>query len=181
MSYSAWQHGEKVQETKKKKGKDMESKEDEEKEIKGKKVFALFPVKTAIKNVVSTFLESLPKLKQHIYIAHKQWNAHASARENLTTDSLITIEDYQRNIEVEYIEKPTSMAYSSNKLTVVVYPICLEFRREEGGLVHKGAITFILDDKIHDHQQVLAFEKRLFEIQSTERTELKMTMNRWQR
>ena len=67
----------------------------------------------------------MPKLKQHIYIANKQWNAHASARENLTTDSLITIEDYQRNIEVEYIEQPTSMAYSSNKLTVVVYPIYL--------------------------------------------------------
>ena len=51
------------------------------------------------------------------------------------------------------------MTYSSNKLSVAVYPICLEFKTEDDGPVHKGTITFISDDKLHDHQQVKAMEK----------------------
>ena len=42
----AWQHEGKVQETKKERQRC--GKKDEEREIKGKKVFALFPIKTAI-------------------------------------------------------------------------------------------------------------------------------------
>ena len=138
----------------------------------------MFPISTNLEDVVSTFVGGLGKLKRHIFIAHKQWNAHATARNSLTVNSLITIEDYQRNIEVEYIEQPTSMAYSSNKLSVAVYPICLEFRNEADGPVHKGAITFISNDKAHDHQQVQAFERRMFEIA---RNELGMTIDHWQR
>ena len=82
-------------------------------------------------------------------------------RENLTTDSLVTIEDYQRKIDVVYIEQPTSMANSSNKLTVAV-----QYAWKEGGPVHKGAVTFISDDKTHDYEQFCAFEKRLFEMWS---------------
>ena len=163
-----------MQETKKKSKDDIES----EKEIKGKKVFGLFPITTTVEAVASTFLGSLGKLKRHIYIAHKQWDAHASARKSLTVNSLITIEDYQRNIEVEYIEQPTSMAYSSNKLTVAVYPICLEFKTDPAGPVHKGAITFISDDKVHDHQQVQAFEKRMFQMI---REDFGMVIQHWQR
>ena len=37
--------------------------------------------------------------------------------------AIITIEDYHQNLEVVYSEQPTSMAYSSNKLTVTVYHI----------------------------------------------------------
>ena len=123
-------------------------------------------------------MKSLPKLKNHIFTAHHQWSAHAAARDKLTIDSLITIEDYQRNIEVEYIETPTSMAYSSNKLSVAVYPICMEFKTTEDGPVHKGAITFISDDKIHGHQQVKAFENRMFEMV---RNDFGLNVTHWQR
>ena len=129
------------------------------KEIKAKKVFELFLITDTLENVVCTFLSSLPKLKIHIYTAHCQWNAHSSARNNLCQDSIITIEDYQRNIEVEYTEMLTSMVYSSNTITVAVYPICVEYKIDDNGPVRKGAITFISDDKVHDHQQVKAFGK----------------------
>ena len=79
---------------------------------------------------------------------------------------------------MEYIETPTSMAYSSNKLSVAVYPICMEFKTTEDGPVHKGAITFISDDKIHDHQQVKAFENRMFEMV---RNDFGLNMTHWQR
>ena len=181
VTYSSWQVGEKVQEVKTKKGKkqtqDNTQSVDGGKEVTAKKVYGLFNI-TTVEDVATTFLKSLPRLKRHIFIAHNQWDAHSKVRENLTVDSLITIEDYQRNIEVEYIEQPTSMAYSSNKLTVAVYPICLEFKMEDDGPVHKGAITFISDDKLHDHQQVKAFEKRMFEMV---RNKYGFIVNHWQR
>ena len=46
----------------------------------------------------------------------------------------------------------TDMAYSSNKHTIAMYPICVEYLEEEE--VRKGAIVFLSDDKKHDNQQV---------------------------
>ena len=59
------------------------------------------------------------------------------------------------------------MAYSTNKLTVAIYPICLEYLDEQGTLKRGGAIVFVSDDKRHDYQQVCKFEKRMFEIART--------------
>ena len=70
------------------------------------------------------------------------------------------------------------MAYSSNTISVAVYPICVEYKTEEDDGVHKGAITFISDDKLHDHQQVKAFEKRMFQIL---REKHGFQINHWQR
>ena len=55
------------------------------------------------------------------------------------------------------------MAFSSNKLTEAIFPICAEFLDEQLRL-QKGAIVFISEDKKHDFQQVETFEKRMFEI-----------------
>ena len=58
------------------------------------------------------------------------------------------------------------MAYNSNKLSVAVYPICVEYLAEINGQeqIQKGAIVFISSDKKHDYQQVHQFEKRMFQI-----------------
>ena len=77
-------------------------------------------------------------------------------------NTFISIEDYQMNVTVVYSENPTSMAYSSNKHTVAMYPICIEYLND--GVLTKGAITFISDDKDHCHQQVQKFEERMMEI-----------------
>ena len=37
-------------------------------------------------------------------------------------------------------ENPTSLAYSANKLTVAVYPICIEFKAADRTIA-KGAIS----------------------------------------
>ena len=66
------------------------------------------------------------------------------------------------NLEAIYSENPTSMAYSSNKVTVAIYPICVEYIGEDGSL-QKGAISFLTDDKIHDHQQIRDFEVHMFQ------------------
>ena len=67
------------------------------------------------------------------------------------------------NLEAVYSENPTSMVFASNKVTVALYPMCVEFIGEDGSL-QKGAISFLTDDKIHDHRQVRDFEVRMFEI-----------------
>ena len=64
-------------------------------------------------------------------------------------------------MEVVYSENPTSLAYSTNKKTVAMYPICLEYKNVDGELT-KGVITFLFEDKDHSHQQVQKFEERMF-------------------
>lgn len=130
---------------------------------KGKKVFGLYEQRKILSEAVKDFVGLLPKLRKHIFTAHHQWQAHAVSRCTLDKHTVITVEDYQQNLEVIYPEAPTSMAYSTNKFTVAVYPICLEYLNEKSDL-EKAAIVFISDDKKHDFQQVQAFEKRMFEI-----------------
>ena len=67
------------------------------------------------------------------------------------------------NLEVCYREAPTSMAYSSHKTSVAMYPLCVEYLDEEG-LLCKGGVVFLSEDKLHDHQQVEAFEVEAFEV-----------------
>ena len=79
------------------------------------------------------------------------------------------------NIELEFCENLTSLAYSSNKVTFALYPICIESVSPKGDL-KKGAISFISTDKQHDHQQVGKFEQRMFEII---RSQLGRQVNHW--
>ena len=130
---------------------------------KEKTVFALYPYETTLQEAIERLSGMISGLKLHIYTAHRQWSAHDIQRSNMDPSSVITIEDYQMNMEVVYTEAPTSLAYSSNKKSVAMYPLCVEFVREDGCL-GKGGIVFLSEDKIHDHQQVEAFEKRAFEI-----------------
>ena len=76
--------------------------------------------------------------------------------------AVITNEDYQQNLDVIHSENPTSMAYSSNKTTVALFPICVEFLLD--GVIQKGAVVFLSDDKDHDAQQATGFEQRMFQI-----------------
>ena len=160
VTYSQWTTDTKIQKQTKKPSKKSKVKGDSK--LKEKKVFGLFPFTEKLSDVAQKFSKSLIKLKHHIFTAKAQWNAHTHFRSTMDDNSVITIEDYQQNLEVTYIEAPTSMAYSSNKLTVAIYPICVEYLVDRE--LCKGAIVFISDDKVHDLQQVAAFEKRAFEI-----------------
>ena len=131
-------------------------------EMVTKYVFALYPESMTLKETIIRLQESLPAVRKHVYTSHCQWHAHKTYRENLDESSIITVEDYQMNIEPEYIEAPCSLSYSTNKVTFALYPVCIEYM--EDGKLKKGAVSFITDDTKHDHQQVQRFEERLFEI-----------------
>ena len=154
IMYSMWKYG--IDE--KKKAKQLTK--NPEKKNPGK-MFGLFSV-TTIDEAIHNFLKLIPKLKDYIFSAYCQWNAHAINRQNLCNNSVITIEDYQQNLEVIHSENPTSMAYSSNKTTVALFCICVEFLLD--GVIQKGAVVFLSDDKDHDAQQVTAFEQRMLQI-----------------
>ena len=128
-----------------------------------KYVFSLYTEKTSLKEAIQRLREMSSSLALHIFTAAKQWEAHSVLRSNLDIDSIISIEDYQKNLEAIYSENPTSMAYSGNKVTVALYPICVEYLGTDG-ILKKAAIAFLTDDKVHDHQQARDFEGRMFEI-----------------
>ena len=56
-------------------------------------------------------------------------------------------------MEIKYCENPTLFAYTNNKTSFAVHPICTEFLGNDDHL-KKGAATFISEDKSHDLQQV---------------------------
>ena len=128
-----------------------------------KSVFSLYPYTTTVEDAVEKLKVLAKTLTWHIYTSHRQWSAHDVQRSCLDANSIITVEDYQMNIEVVYNENLTSLACSSNEKTVALYPICVEFLNNKGEL-GKGAIAFLSDDKIHDHLQAEMFELRAFEI-----------------
>ena len=78
-------------------------------------------------------LESMCKpLRKHIFNAHRQWNAHNQLRLDFNDETIISIEDYQMNLEKVHQANPTSLAYASNKFTVAMYPICIEYKAPDG-------------------------------------------------
>ena len=52
---------------------------------------------------------------------------------------MITVEDYQINIQVEFTENSTSLAYSTNKFSYALYPIFVEYL--EDGIVKKSDVS----------------------------------------
>ena len=121
ITYSQWTYY--IDEKKKEK----QLKKNPKKKSPGR-TFGLVSKTVTIESAVRDLEQQLPKLKEHIYTAYSQWNAHKVNRIALDDSSVITVEDYQQNIEVEYIEKPTSLAYSTNKLAVALYPVCVEYK-----------------------------------------------------
>ena len=92
----------------------------------------------------------------HLYSTHAMECPCSSKRESLL-ETFISVEGYQMNMEVMYSENPTSLAYSANKLTVAMCPICTEFKAADGTIA-KGAIT----DKEHSHQLIQQSEQGIF-------------------
>ena len=95
-------------------------------EAKKKNMFGLFPQDKSESEVAADFTTMLPKLHHHINTSHHQWHTHANTRSSLDSNSIITIEGYQQNLHMIFSEQATSMAYSTNRLTIAVYPICME-------------------------------------------------------
>ena len=118
----------------------------------------------------------MPLIKRHVFTANKQWDAHKRIRQNLPTDALLTVEDYQINNALEPWEQPIAVSYAANQKQFALYPVGVEYMKENA--LKKTAIIFLTEDLAHDHQQVRKFEARVFEIM---RQQLNRDIKHWVR
>lgn len=70
----------------------------------------------------------------YIYTTHRQGYAHEQQQENTDMDTMINIEDYQQNMAFTYSKNRTSLAYTTNRTSFAVYPICIELFGDDGQL-----------------------------------------------
>ena len=155
VNFVQWES--RMQKVRKKKGEEVK-----------KQVYALYSQTCTLELAIEKLKEMLEPLVTHI---------HTHLCSVLDIESVITVEDYQMNITLEYCENPTPLAYSTNKVSFALYPICVEFVSTDNEL-RKGAIAFLSADTQHDHQQVGKFEQRMFEII---REQLGRPINYWAR
>ena len=138
---------------------------------KTKKVCGLFSSITTVQKLAEDFDKSVVNLKRHIFTANWEFSVLRKRTEHLEMEDLITIEDYQQNLSLFYREMTTSMAYSANVVQIMIYPMALRYlvtsvdeNNVIGTRVAKAFVVFLSKDLKHDHQQVLAMEKRMFNI-----------------
>ena len=74
---------------------------------------------------------------------------------------VITIEDSQMSLEVKYREALPNIAYSNNKQTIAIYPQCVEYL-DDDGILCKGGIFFMSEDKNRDYQKVETYKARAY-------------------
>ena len=72
--------------------------------VKLKKINNIHDYEFTLSQLAAKFDEELPKLTRHIFNAAHQWRACKSTAENLGPEVLMTIEDYQQNIQVSHQE-----------------------------------------------------------------------------
>ena len=133
--------------------------------VKKKSIHALFPFTMTIKELAERFDKQLPDITSHIYRAGRQWAACKTNAQNLVPlKQILTIEDYQMNLEIVHVEATTSSFFSGNTLQIGCYPVMIKYRMEEDSPTLKGGVVFITEDIKHDFHQVEKFEIKIFEL-----------------
>jgi hypothetical protein len=127
-------------------------------------LIGLFDIKQLYSSLVKGLTKDIKVMKAHVFKSNKCWEGLQARLDTLRPGYVLTEEDFQRNIEVMYREMPTSMGFTSNILTFMVYPTGLYFKREGSEILEKAAIVFVSDDKKHDHEQVQRMERRLMQL-----------------
>ena len=132
-----------------------------QKDLVPKDVYGLVHKCKHLQDLIEEISADMPLIKRHVFTANKQWDAHKRIRQNLPTDALLTVEDYQINNALEPWEQPIAVSYAANQKQFALYPVGVEYMKENA--LKKTAIIFLTEDLAHDHQQVRKFEARVFE------------------
>ena len=119
-----------------------------------KKVNSLWPVELTLQQAVDKLKGKVPALKAHIYRAANQWKCCKEDLENLQPGTVLTIEDFQMNIEVQFFQITTSAFFGANQEQRAMAPMFIAFRKTPDSPVTKGGLVFISEDLGHDFHQV---------------------------
>lgn len=131
------------------------------KKVDGRRKFALYNVSQPIQQLADELPSDLVAIKRHVYTAAVTWAKCRQSKSQLRPGAIVTVEDYQRNIEFKAVaENPTALAFSANSEPLACYPIGVDFVMPGEEEVKTGAMVFISADTRHDHQQVQAMERR---------------------
>ena len=79
-----------------------------------KDIFGLFGVSQSLVEAIALLKEQVVELKSHIFVAYNQWRAKKLSEEQLDTDTLMMVVDYQQNLTVELSESTTSTVFGGN-------------------------------------------------------------------
>jgi hypothetical protein len=104
-------------------------------------------MKQLYSSLVKGLIKDITVMKAHVFKSNKCWEGLQARLDTLRPSYKLTEEDFQRNIEVVYMEMPTSMGFTSNILTFMVYPTGVYFRRDGSENLEKAAFVFVSDDK----------------------------------
>ena len=112
-----------------------------------REITSLFPVTLDLDSAVKKLKSFFPKIKVHVFVASKQYEALRLRTLSLKETDLLTIEDYTMNFDIQYMETTTSSHYTANTVTFDVYPVAVRYFEPSRQEVAKGAIIFISEDK----------------------------------
>ena len=107
-----------------------------------------------MQEVVDKLKEKVPGLKGHIYRATNQWRCCKADIENIQPGTVLTIEDYQMNLVVQFFETTTTSFMGPNQEQWMMFPILISLRKTPESPVTKGGLVFLLEDLPHDFHQV---------------------------
>ena len=125
------------------------------KDVDGRKQFNLFEVTKTLEDLAKELANDVAGMIYHVYSAAVAWAKLRKDVEELRPGiDVLTMEDYQRNIEIFHNEAPTSLGYSANAICVAMYPIAIRYRQRDGEEAKTAMLILVSDDLQHGHQQV---------------------------
>ena len=126
-------------------------------------IYALYTETATMQEAVEKLKSMLPRLASHILTSHKQWNEHALFHENLDESAIIQWKIIRWTWMLFLLRTQLLWNMLQTTKAFALYPVYVEYINDDGEL-NKGAICFLKEDTKHDHQQVVRFEKIMFEI-----------------
>ena len=127
-------------------------------------IFGLFTVCLSGEEAVNLLKKQVVELKSHIFVAYNQWRAKKLCEQNLDSETIMLVVDYQQNLTIELSESTTTTVFGGNAVQIAQFPAVAFFRRSLECPVEKASLNFFSDDLGHDHQQVQALERRTVQI-----------------
>ena len=125
------------------------------KELDGRRQFNLFEVTKTLEELSKELANDVVGMIYHVFSAAVAWAKLRKDVEELRPGiDLLTMEDYQRNVEIFHAEAPTSLGYSANSIAIAMYPIAIRYRERVGEEAKTAMLILVSDDLQHGHQQV---------------------------
>ena len=129
-----------------------------------RKKFGLWRKSMTVEELAEDLAADVIRMKRHVYTASRIWESCSQDLQRLRPGlDVVTIEDFQKNLEICHAEIPTSMGFSANSIAIAMYPVAVKFRRilqNQESKFESAWVIFVSPDLRHDNQQIAVMERR---------------------